>query len=152
IVVLVHGFQCNRIGCLDSAEDRAEEGLAHSGKNFRTLGDVERCLAREPQDEAGPSLPFCEMRQDLERGLAIADEIVVDKVDRSPDAAFKHPVEFGYDLLRRLQARIAAIESRDIAEFALIRTAARILDAAEEIARQLREFVSGDRKARHVDK
>jgi hypothetical protein len=73
------------------------------------------------------------MRQQIERRLAVADEIVVDEIDRVGDAAFAQLVEFGDDLLRRLQARIAAVEAGDVAEFALIGAAARILDAAEKI-------------------
>jgi len=72
------------------------------------------------------------MRQQIERGLAVADEIVIDEIDRASNAAFEQFVEFGGDLLGRFQARIAAIKSRDIAEFALIRAPARILDAAEK--------------------
>jgi len=55
------------------------------------------------------------------------------KIDRASNAAFEQFVEFGGDLLGVFQARIAAIKSRDIAEFALIRATARILDAAEEV-------------------
>ena len=48
-----------------------------------------------------------------------------------------------------LQARIAAVETGDVAEFALIGTAARILDAAEEVFLDLRQLVGRDRKLGH---
>src|SRR5262249_29619922 len=57
----------------------------------------------------------------------------------------------GRDLLRRLQARIAAIESGDIAELALIGTPAGILDAAEKIALELGKFIGRNWKAGHVE-
>ena len=91
------------------------------------------------------------MRQQVERGLAVADEVVVDEVHRAANAAFQQLVEFAGDLLRRFQARITAVEAGNVAEFALIRTAAGILNAAEEIARNFGQFVSGNRKARHIE-
>ena len=50
------------------------------------------------------------------------------------------------NLLRALQPRIAPIELRDVAELALIGTAARELDAAEEIALERSELVGRQRK------
>ncbi len=91
------------------------------------------------------------MRQQVERGLAVADEIVIDEIDRAHDAAFEQLVEFGDDLLRRLQPRIAAIEARNVAELALVGAAARILDAAEEIAGDLGKLIGRDRKPGHVE-
>src|SRR3974390_1625869 len=91
------------------------------------------------------------MRQQLQRGLAVADEVVVDEIDRAADTVFKQLFEFGRDLLRRLDARVAAVEPGNIAKLALVRTAARVLDAAEEIALELGKLVSGHRKTRHVE-
>ena len=101
--------------------------------------------------KAGLLLPFDQMRQQIERGLAVADEIVIDEIDRAHDAAFEQLVEFGGDLLRRLQPRIAAVEAGDVAEFALIRAARGILDAAEEVARNIRQFIGRNRKLGHVE-
>src|SRR5207248_2642490 len=53
------------------------------------------------------------------------------------------------DLLRRLEARVAAIETRDVAEFALIGTTAGVLNAAEEIPFHFDEFVCRNRELRH---
>jgi len=91
------------------------------------------------------------MRQQLERRLAVADEIVIDKINRTPNAALKHFIEFGRDLLRGFQPRVAAVKSRNIAELALIGTAARILDAAEEIAPEVGKLIGWKRKPRHVE-
>ena len=87
-----------------------EERLAHLLEDLGPLGDVERRLAGEPHDVAGSLLPLDQMRQQIERRLAVADEIVVDEIDRAGHSAFAQLVEFGDDLLRRLQARIAAVE------------------------------------------
>ncbi len=89
------------------------------------------------------------MRQQIQRRLAVADEIVVDEIDRVGHSAFAQLVEFGDDLLRRLETRIAAVQSRDVAEFALIGTAARILDAAEEILLDLGKLIGRNRKLGH---
>ena len=83
VVILVHRLQRHRIRRLDAAEDGDEERLAHPGQDFRALGDVERRLAGEAQHIAGLLLPFDQMRQQVERGLAVADEIVIDEIDRA---------------------------------------------------------------------
>jgi hypothetical protein len=64
------------------------------------------------------------MGQQINRRLSVADEIVVDEIDRTADSAFEQFVEFGGDLLRRLQPRITTIQAGDVAEFSLIGTAA----------------------------
>ena len=119
---------------------------AHLLQNLGPLGDVECRLAGQPHHVAGPLLPLDQMRQQVKRRLAIADEIVVDEIHRVGDAAFAQFVEFGDDLLRRFQARIAAVEAGDVAELALIGAAARILDAAEEIFFDLGQLVGRNRK------
>ncbi len=63
-------------------------GLAHLLQDFGPLGDVQRRLAGEPHHVAGPLLPFDQMRQQVQRRLAVADEIVVDEIDRAGHAAF----------------------------------------------------------------
>jgi len=49
------------------------------------------------------------------------------------------------------QARVAAVEARNIAEFALVGTAARILDAAEKIMPDVGELIGGNWKFGHVE-
>ena len=101
-----------------------KDGLAHQLENLGLLGDVERRLAGELQRIAVLLLPCDQMRQHFVRGLAIADEIVVDEIDdgRMPALA-AHGIELGDDLLRRLQPRLAAVEVGDVAELAEVRTA-----------------------------
>src|SRR5260370_7577254 len=91
------------------------------------------------------------MRQQVDRRLPVADEIVVDEIDGVGRSAFAQPVELGDDLLRRLETRIAAIESRYIAEFALIGATARILDAAEKIPFDLAELIGRNWNIAHGD-
>jgi hypothetical protein len=52
------------------------------------------------------------VRQQLARRLAVGDEVVVDEIDRTQRPARQHGVEFGQDLLRLLEARLAAVERR----------------------------------------
>src|SRR6202043_1998062 len=126
-------------GRLDAAEYRDKECLAHLLENFGPLGNVERRLAGEAYHVTGFFLPLNQVRQQIDRRLPVADEIVIDKIDRVRHAALAQPVKLGDDLLRRLEARIAAIEARDVAELALIGTTARILNAAKEILFDLGE-------------
>ena len=100
---------------------------------------------------AGPLLPLDQMRQQVKRGLTVANKIVVDEIDRADDAALQQLVQLGDNLLRPLQARVAAVQPGNIAEFALIGAATGILDAAEEIMVDLGEFVSRNRKLGHCD-
>ena len=76
----------------------------------------------------------------------MGDEIVVDEIDRGGQAACHHLVELGGDLLRRLEARVAAVQRRDVAELALVGAAAGELDAAEEVAVELRQLVGRHRE------
>ena len=64
------------------------------------------------------------MRQQIQRCFSVADEVVVDEIDRIRHTAFAQSVELGDDLLRGLDARIAAVQPRYVAEFALVGTAA----------------------------
>ncbi len=115
-----------RIGLrrLDAAKDRLESGFAHHGEDFRRAGDVERRLAGEADRIAALLLPGDEMRQKFRDRLAVGDEIVVDEIDRADDAGIDQLVEFGDDLLGRLQPRHAAVEAGDVAELAFVGAAA----------------------------
>src|SRR5207253_5912948 len=110
----------------------------------RTLGDVERRLAGEDERVAVSPLPRDEMGQEFAHGAAVSDEIVVDEINRAGEPAGAHLVEFGGDLRRRLEARRAAVERRDVAKIALIGAAARVLDAAGEITVEFRKLVGGE--------
>src|SRR5258708_34829291 len=91
------------------------------------------------------------MRTQVELRLPVADEIVVGEIDGVGRSAFAQPVELGDDLLRRLETRIAAIETRYIPEFALIGATARILDAAEKRPFDLGELIGRNWKIGHCD-
>ena len=147
-VVVLFGHRLQRIGIggFDAAEDRLEHRLAHQREDLGPFGDVERRLAGKRQRIAIAFLPFDEMRQKFADAAPMRDEIVVDEIDRVGEAAFHHLVEFGGDLLRCLEARIAAVQRRDVAELALIGTAAGELDAADEVFAELRELISRHRK------
>ena len=123
-MVLVHRLQCIGIRGFDTAENGDKERLPHLLQNLGAFGDVKRRLAGKPQDVTGRLLPFDQMWQQIQSRLSVADEIVVDKIHRAGDPTFEQLVQFGDDLLRGLQPGIAAIKARDIAEFALVGTAA----------------------------
>ena len=146
VVPLAHRVERAELGGLDAAEHRIEIRLAHHRQDVGAGGDVERRLAGEPDRVAARFLPGDQMRQQLARRLLVADEIVVDKIHRAANAGVDHRVELGDDLLGLLVARLAAVKRRDVAEFAAIGAAARILDVAEEIAPSLDQPVGGDRE------
>ena len=95
---------------------------------------------------------FCQsikMRQQIARRFAVADEIVVDQIDhRRMVRLGDEGVEFGKKLLGRLEARLAAIEGRNVAKLAPIWAAAGELERADEIARERDGIVKRKRKAR----
>ena len=146
VVRFAHGVERAQFGRLDAAEHRVETRLAHHREDVRALRDVERRLARELDRIAAPFLPLDQIGQQLARGLLVADEIVVDEIDRAGDPGIEHRVELGEDLLRRFEPGLAPVQRRDIAEFAAIRAAARKLHAAEKIAPPLDQPIGRDRE------
>ena len=146
VVILRDRLQRRGIGRLDAAEDGRERRLAHQLEDFRRLGDVERRLARQQQRIAVALLPLDQVRQHLAHGALVGDEIVVDEIDRGRQSAGHELVEFGAHLLGRLVSRDAAVERGDAAELALARAAAGELDAAEEIAVDLRHIIGRNRE------
>ena len=120
VVRLAHGVERAQLGRLDAAEHRVETRLAHHRENVRALRDIERRLAGELDRIAAPLLPGDQMRQQLARRFLVADEIVVDEIDRAGDPGVEHRVEFGEDLLRRFEPGLAPVQRRDVAEFAAI--------------------------------
>ena len=92
-------------------------------------------------------LPGDEMRQHLLGGLAVADEIVVDEIDhRRMPLLLAHGIELGDDLLRRLQPRLPAVETGNVAELAQVGTPARELQREHQIVLQRDEVVRRDRE------
>ena len=80
-------------------------------------------------------LPLHEMRQHLLGGLAVADEVVVDEIKRGRRVRLREDiVELADDLLRRLHARLAAVEAGDVAELAGVGTARRELQRAQQVS------------------
>src|SRR5215211_7748317 len=70
----------------------------------------------------------------------VADEVVVHDEDEPAPARRAQRVQLGQHLLVRLRARHAAVYFDDVAELALERAAARILDAHRAVALKLREL------------
>src|SRR5690348_7712115 len=86
------------------------------------------------------------MGQEFARRLLVADEVVVDKIDRGLDAGGEQRVELGEDLLRRFKAGLTPVKRRDVAELAAIGASARKLDAADEIAAAVDPLIGRDRE------
>ena len=146
---LVDSRQNLGLGRLDPNEDGEEAGVAHQRENVDLLCDVQRRLTGELQRISPPLLPVDQMRQQIARRLAVTDEIVVDEIDyRRMIRLGDEGVELGQKLLGRLEAWLAAIEGRDIAEFAPIRATAGELERADEIAREWNGIVERKREVR----
>ena len=145
VLLLGHRAQGRRLGRLDAAEDRDEPGLPHQGQDALVLRDVEGRLAREAEGIAVPRLPRDEVREQLERGLLVADEVVVDEVDRLR-AARAEAVQLGEHLRRLLEAGIPSVQRRDVTELAGVWAPARELDAREEVLAQGDELIGWDRE------
>src|SRR5262249_25536417 len=118
----------------DAAEDRAEICLAHQRQNIRAFRNIKGCFAAQLHRVATELLPGHEMWQQLARRLLVADEIVIDKIDRRFDAGGDQSVKLGDDLPRRFEPRLPSVQCRNITELTAVRTAARELDAADKIA------------------
>src|SRR5207237_10029675 len=79
------------------------------------------------------------------RGLLVADEVVVDEVDRLR-AGRAEAVQLGEHLRGLLEAGIPSVQGRDVAELAGVRAPARELDAREEVLAQGDELIGRDRE------
>src|SRR3984957_14825483 len=146
---LVDSRQNLRLRRLDPNEDREEAGLAHERENVDLLCDVQCRLAGELQRIAVPLLPIDQMRQQIARRFAVADEIVVDQINDRRMASLGHKgVEFGKKLFGRLESRLPPIQGRNVAEFAPIWAAAGELERSDEIARERHGVVARKGKAR----
>ena len=131
-------FQTRR---LDADEHAAEVRPVHQLHDFRLVGQVDAGLGRQPQRVAVPLHPGDDLFQQGLGLLAIADEVVVDD-ERRVEPGPPHVVEFGQELLRRLGPRLAPVNHDDVAELALKRAAARILERPGGVAIGLEQVVS----------
>jgi hypothetical protein len=86
------------------------------------------------------------MWQQLARRLLVADEIVVDEIDRGLDPNGEQRVELCDDLLRGFEPRLTPVKCRNITELTAIRAAARELDTANKIAPALDQPIGWDRE------
>src|SRR5262249_49685274 len=134
IVFLVHYLQRIGFWSLDADKNVDKLCLAHQCKNFSMLGQVKRCFASKLQWIITAALPFDEMRQHFSRCFAVADKIIVDKIDygRVP-GLFEHLIQFARNLLWRLEPRLAAIKCGNVTKLAAIRTATRKLQTPDEV-------------------
>ena len=78
------------------------ERLAHELQDLRVLGDVQRELAGEANRIVAAPLPLDEVRQEVQRGPRIPDEVVVHEVDRRRPAVGEL-IELDQNLLRALE-------------------------------------------------
>src|SRR4029077_2045021 len=85
ILRFLHGIQSRQFRRFDAAEDRAEVRFAHHRQNFRRFGDIEGRLTTQLHRVPAPLLPGDKMGQEFARRLFVADEIVVDEIDRGLD-------------------------------------------------------------------
>src|SRR5262249_47310565 len=101
---------------------------------FRLLGQVKRCFAGKLQWIITAALPFDEMRQHFPRCFAVADEIVIHKVDHCwVPRLFENLIQFVRNLLWLFEPRLAAIEGGNVKKLAAVRAATRKLQAPDEV-------------------
>ena len=146
---LVDSRQNLRLRRLDPDEDCEEAGLTHQRENVDLLCDVQRRLAGELQRIAVPLLPIDQMRQQIARRFAVADEIIIDEIDHRRMAWLPHKgVELGKKLFGRLESRLPAIQGWNVAKLAPIWAAAGELERSDEVARERHGIVARKGKAR----
>ncbi len=71
-----------RLGRLDAAEHGNEARRAHAGEHPLILREIQRRLAGEAQRISAAGLLLDEVREQLQLGLLVADEVVIHEVDR----------------------------------------------------------------------
>lgn len=148
VLPLAHGSQSVRLHRLDAAEDIGHERFAHERQDLRVLGDVQRELAGEADRIVTASLPFDEVRQEVQRAPGIPNEVVVHEVDRRRPAVGEF-IEFGQDLLRAFEPWVSSVKRGDVTELAGEGTATRVLDASEQVLADVDQVIGGCRKLSH---
>ena len=115
-------------GRFDAQEDAVEAGVLHHLQQLGVVRQIHGGFGVEAERAAVPHVPFRHDRQQLLHLALVADEIVVHDENRAAPLARIELLELGHHLRGRLGARLAAIDLDDVAELAVERAAARILD------------------------
>ena len=94
-----------------------------------------------------PTLPIDKMRQHFTCCFAVADEIIIYKINPGRmSRLFQHLIQFVRNLLGRLEPGLAAVERGDVTEFAAIGAATRKLQAPDEIMIEMDQVVCRQRE------
>ena len=134
---------------LDADEHAAEVGPVHQLQQFGIVGQVDAGLGGQPQRIAVLLHPGDDLLQQRLGLLLVADEVVVDD-ERRVEAGPAHVVQFGHQLLGLLDPRPAPVDHDDVAELALERAAARVLQRPGGVPIDLQQVVARARHLRHV--
>ena len=134
---------------LDPDEHAAEIGPVHQVQQFGIVGQIDAGLGRQAERIVVLLHPGNELFQQRLGLLLVADEVVVHD-ERRVKTGPTHVVQFGHQLLGLLHARTPAVDHDDVAELALERAAARVLQRPRRVPIDLQQVVARARHLRHV--
>ena len=126
-------------GRLDPDEDLTKPGLNHRCDELGMRREVDAALGAKDEREPVPLLPGAQHRQERRDRAAVADEVVVDEEQRAAGSQGEKRVELRHHLLRRLHPRHPPEDLDDVAELAVERAPARILQRVAGVPRELQE-------------
>jgi hypothetical protein len=150
VVLLVGLEERGRVRGLETHEDGEEVALPHEPEQFLVLGQVQAGLGGELE---GPVLlhePRAELPQEGLQRPAVPDQVVVHEVDVPAVPERVQGVELPEHLGGGLGPGHPSVQVDDVAELAVERATARVLDPDVQVAVELQEIEAGDRRARDV--
>ncbi len=134
------------------ADEHGIESRRHDVAGQRlVIGEVDGRLGIEPERVMPRLLPTDQRRQQvLAQPALVADEIVIDKKNRTAPTGCDQGVKFGDYLRSGLCAAAAAELGGDVAELAVEGTTARILHAHRAVVTHVRKFPQRHRRCLQV--
>jgi len=120
--------QARLVRRFDADEHPGEVRRAQQRQQLRVAGHVDRGLGSEAEAPAVPALVPGQVAQQRLGALLVPDQVVVDE-EHVVHAERAQPIQLAADLLRCLGTRPAPEHDDDVAELAVVRAAARELQA-----------------------
>src|SRR5262245_64556543 len=121
-----------------------EASAPHPLEQFLVLGEVHAGLGYKGEWMIVTLRPVCQDREQAFDVALVADKVIINDEYHPAPANPQERIQFGHYLLITLRARNAAIDLDDVAELALKRTAARVLDRHRAIASEVNQLEVGD--------
>ena len=139
------------IGRLDADKDRVEPGADHHAHELLIIGKVDGRFRVKGEGMFFPFHPLNDGREYFFFQLSlVSDEVIIDKKYTAFPSPRVEALKLGDNVLGVLGPRYAAVQHRDVAEFAVKGAPARILDVHGRVSFHVHKLPERNRRAPHV--